>query len=88
MLWVLSLGVAALGLVMLIGGRPLIRWPRHRPPDPPGVVRASGLGMVLVAAAIVVGVGLDAWTFGLVLAVAAMLVGLIPLILASRQGRI
>lgn len=85
---VLSVGMAALGLVVLLRGRPLVRWPRSRPPAPPGLIRASGLCLLLAAASIVASAELHARALAIVLALAALGVGLIPLIVASRQGRI
>ena len=86
--WLPVVGMTVGGLALVIRGRTLVRWPRHRPPDPPGVIRAVGLCVVLVAASITAGAGLHAPLVALALAVAAPFVVLVPVILASRQGRI
>jgi hypothetical protein len=84
---VLSVGLVVLGLVMLIRGQPLFRWSRHRPADPPWLNRLAGLSGLLLVAGTVAGSELHAWGLAYGLLIAAMLVVLVPMIVASRQGR-
>jgi hypothetical protein len=84
---VLAGGLVVGGLVLLIRGQPLLRRPRRRPADPPWLARASGLSVLLMVAGMVAGSELHASTLAYGLLIAAMLVVLEPMIVASRQGR-
>jgi hypothetical protein len=81
-------GLAVGALVLLIRGQLLLRWPRRRPADPPRLVRALGLSLLLIVASQVASYELHARVLAIALAGAGLLVVLVPLIVASRQGRI
>jgi threonine/homoserine efflux transporter RhtA len=83
----LRVGIAVLALALLFRGQFLGRW-SHRRPGHPLLVRAAGLGLLLLVASLVAGDQLNLRGLAVALLVGGLLVVLGPRVVGSRQGRL